>query len=185
MEPMNDTVTINGEHFALLVSAEQIRERIGELAGKLNADFTGREPVFVCVLNGAFMFFADLVRRLSIPCKLDFLRVASYGAEKNSSGSVHLSMDMRSDCAGKDVVVIEDIVDSGLSIDFIKKLIEAKQPASIRIATLLHKPEAAKIHHALDYVGFEIPSVFVIGYGLDYNQQGRQLPAVYAAVEKK
>jgi hypoxanthine phosphoribosyltransferase len=178
-------VTLFGEKFVPFISAERIQERIVQIAGQLNADLAGKEPLFVCVLNGAFMFFADLLRHITIPCEVDFIRLSSYGAEKNSSGSVHLSMDVRQDCTKKNIVIIEDIVDSGLSVDFIKKLIEVKDPESVRIVTLLHKPDAAKIRHELDYVGFEIPSGFVIGYGLDYNQQGRHLPSVFVAEEKQ
>jgi hypoxanthine phosphoribosyltransferase len=182
---MNNPITVSGATFVPLITAEQIQDRVNELAGQINLELLGDKPIFVCVLNGAFMFFADLIRRIHIPCELDFVRLTSYGADRKSSGSVQLSLDMRSDCSGKNVVIVEDIVDSGLSIDFLLKLLRSKNPASIRIVTLLHKPASAKIHHDLNYVGFEIPPDFVIGYGLDYNQQGRQFPAIHVLAENK
>ena len=181
---MNDLSTerhviVNGERFVPYLGADAIAQRVGEIAAAINADFAGRKPILICVLNGAFMFFADLVRHVTIDCEVDFLRLSSYGERKISSGTVRLLKDLSCEAEGRHIVLVEDIVDTGVSLDFMKKLIAEKRPASLAIATLLHKPAQTRIEHALDYVGFVIPPKFVIGYGLDYAQQARNLPEVF------
>ncbi|MBN1448609.1 MAG: hypoxanthine phosphoribosyltransferase [Bacteroidetes bacterium] len=172
-------VEIRGDRFVPFIDAQRIQERIREIADAINRDLTGSTPIFICVLNGAFMFFADLVRRITIDCEVDFLKLSSYGEEKISSGSVKLVKDLNCEVEGRHIVLVEDIVDTGYSIDFMKKWIAKKNPATLKIVTLLHKPSSTKITHALDYVGFEIPTKFVVGYGLDYAQKARNLPAIY------
>lgn len=177
---MNKRITVNGERFALYLSEKRIRERVKELGRRLNEDYKGRVPIFIGVLNGSFIFFADLIREITIDCEVDFFKLSSYGDAKISSGDVRLLKDLNCQVTGRDIVIIEDIVDSGLSIDFIKKLIMQQNPKSFAVVTLLYKKDAVKIPLAIDYIGFKIPSDFVIGYGLDYAQKVRNLRAVYA-----
>jgi hypoxanthine phosphoribosyltransferase len=181
---MTDTVSsrhviVNGERFVPYLTTDTIQARVAELAAIINTDYEGKKPILICVLNGAFMFFADLVRQVRIECEVDFLRLSSYGARKISSGTVRLLKDLSCEAEGRHILLVEDIVDTGVSLDFMKKLIAEKRPASLAIATLLHKPTQTRIPHELDYVGFVIPPAFVIGYGLDYGQQARNLPEVY------
>ena len=175
----NTSVHFNNEEFDLYISEARILERVQELAVSLNREYAEKKPIFICVLNGAFMFYADLMRRITIPCEVDFLKLSSYGEEKISSGKVELVKDLNCVVEHRHIVVVEDIVDSGMSVNYIMRHIGEKNPASLKVVTLLHKPESSATHSPLEFVGFEIPSRFVIGYGLDYAQQGRNLPAVY------
>lgn len=179
-----DTVTCRGERFQLYLSAEEIRARVAELGTAIRRDLEGQRPILIGVLNGAFMFMADLMRALTMECEVDFMKLSSYGAEKVSSGEVEELKRIDADLEGRHVVVVEDIVDTGLTMQFIVDRIEAQGAASVRVATLLHKKEATTKEIALDYVGFEIPNRFVIGYGLDYGQLARHLPAIYAQAEE-
>ncbi len=150
-----------------------------ELARRISADYRGKIPVFIGVLNGSFVFFADLIREVTIDCEVDFLKLSSYGDAKISSGAVRLLKDLNCQVEGRDIIIVEDIVDSGLSIEYIKRLILQHNPGSFRVVTLLLKPEAMKTDVSLEYVGFNIPKDFVIGYGLDYAQRERNLRAIY------
>lgn len=174
-----DRITIQGDEFVPYIPLDRLQTRITELAGQINREMEGQSPIFICVLNGAFMFFADLVRQVTIDCEVDFMKLSSYGEKKISSGEVRLVKDLSCQVEGRNIVLVEDIVDTGYSIDYMKKWIAEKNPASLKIVTLLHKPESTKIAHALDYVGFEIPPRFVVGFGLDYAQKARNLPAIY------
>ena len=174
-----DRITIQGDQFVPYIPLDRLQARISELAGQINREMEGQTPIFICVLNGAFMFFADLVRQVTIDCEVDFMKLSSYGEKKISSGEVRLVKDLSCQVEGRNIVLVEDIVDTGYSIDYMKKWIAEKNPASLKIVTLLHKPESTKIAHALDYVGFEIPPRFVVGFGLDYAQKARNLPAIY------
>jgi len=176
---MNDHVIVNNERFDLYLSEEQIHRRVRELAGQLNEDYKDNVPIFIGILNGSFIFFADLIRQITVDCEVDFLKLSSYGDAKISAGQVRLLKDLNCQVEGRDIVVVEDIVDSGLSIDFIKKLISRENPRSFRVVTLLFKKSVSKIDFPLDYVGFEIPPEFVIGYGLDYAQKVRNLRSIY------
>lgn len=176
---IDDTVICRGERFRLFLDQETIQRRVLELGERISADYEGRTPILIGVLNGAFMFLADLMKAISIPCEVDFLKLSSYGAEKVSSGEVRELKRIDAKLAGRHVVVVEDIVDTGLSMQFIVERLQAYGPASIRTATLLHKSEATRVDLTLDYVGFEIPDRFVLGYGLDYGQLGRNLRAIY------
>lgn len=162
-----------------MISEAQLRRRIRELAREIDIDYAGRVPVFIGVLNGAFIFFADLIRHVTVDCEVDFLKLSSYGDAKISSGTVQLLKDLNCQVKGRHIVIVEDIVDSGLSMEYIKKLILRQNPASFRVVTLLHKPEAVKTDIELAYVGFSIPKDFVIGYGLDYQQRERNLRSIY------
>ncbi len=176
---MNDSVTINGETFGIYLTAEQIARRVRELGGRLNNDYAGTVPIFIGVLNGSFIFFADLIREITIDCEMDFIRLSSYGDAKISSGEVKIVKDLNAQVKGRDVVIVEDIVDSGLSVDFLKRLILAQNPKSVKVVTLLYKRDSVKYPIEMDYVGFEVPSLFLVGYGLDYAQKMRNLRHIY------
>lgn len=176
---MNEHVIVNNERFDLYLSEDQISARVRELASDINRDYRGKVPIFIGILNGSFIFFADLIREITIDCEVDFLKLSSYGDAKISSGDVTLLKELNCEVKGRDIVVVEDVVDSGLSIEFIKKLVLRENPSSFRVVTLLFKKSVAKIDFPLDYVGFEIPPEFVIGYGLDYAQKVRNLRSIY------
>lgn len=182
---MNGHIIVNNERFDLFLREETIGKRIKELAAKINEEYTGKVPIFIGVLNGSFIFFADLIREITIECEVDFLKLSSYGDEKISSGDVVLLKDLNCQVEGRDIIIVEDIVDSGLSIEFIKNLIIRANPSSFKVVTLLLKKSVAKIDFTIDYVGFEIPPEFVIGYGLDYAQKVRNLRSIYRLSEKK
>ncbi|MEX2641596.1 MAG: hypoxanthine phosphoribosyltransferase [Balneolales bacterium] len=175
-----NTVYCQGERFDLYISQDDIAARIMQLAHKINRDYEGKHPIFIGILNGAFIFLADLMRQLSIECEVDFLKLSSYGDEKVSSGSVTERKELDADIAGRHVVLVEDIVDTGLSIHYIMDKLKQKKPESVSVLTLLHKKEATRHRVKLDYIGFEIPTRFVLGYGMDFAQDGRQLPHIYA-----
>jgi len=176
---MATDITINNETFALYLSEQQIHDRVKELAARINNDYQGKVPIFIGILNGSFIFFADLIREITVDCEVDFLKLSSYGDAKISSGQVHLLKDLNCQVAGRDIVVVEDVVDSGISIEFMKRLVMKENPASFRVVTLLLKKSVAKVDFPIDYVGFEIPPEFVIGYGLDYAQKVRNLKSIY------
>jgi hypoxanthine phosphoribosyltransferase len=162
-----------------MISEAKLRQRIRELARQISRDHQGTVPVFIGVLNGSFIFFADLIREITVPCEVDFLKLSSYGDAKISSGNVRMLKDLNCQVEGRNIVIVEDIVDSGLSIEYIRKLILQQNPASFKIVTLLYKPDSLKTNVSLDYAGFAIPGDFVIGYGLDYAQRERNLRAIY------
>jgi hypoxanthine phosphoribosyltransferase len=170
---------VNGDTFVEMLSEARIRRRIRALARQLNRDYRGRVPVFIGVLNGSFIFFADLIREIRVDCEVDFFKLSSYGDAKISSGDVRLLKDLNCQVEGRDIVIVEDIVDSGLSMDYIRRLILHQNPASFKVVTLLYKPDSVKTDIRLDYIGFSIPKDFVIGYGLDYAQRERNLRAIY------
>jgi hypoxanthine phosphoribosyltransferase len=162
----------------IVVSADQIEDRIAELAKEIDADYDDREPVLVGILKGAAMFMSDLARALERPTRMEFMAVSSYGSGTQSSGVVRILKDLDSDIAGQDVLIVEDIIDSGLTLSWLLKNLKARNPASISIVTLLRKPDAVKVDVDVRYVGFDIPSEFVVGYGLDYDQRYRDLPYI-------
>ncbi len=176
---MKEQIVVNGDRFDLYLTEQQILDRVKELAAQINSDYKGKVPIFIGILNGSFIFFSDLVREITVDCEVDFLKLSSYGDAKISSGEVRLLKDLNCEVEQRDIVIVEDIVDSGLSIDFIKKLIIRANPSSFRVVTLLMKRDVAKIDFPIDYVGFEIPPDFVIGYGLDYAQKVRNLRGIY------
>jgi hypoxanthine phosphoribosyltransferase len=175
-------LTVNGDRFAVMLSERRIRLRVRQLARKISRDYRGKVPVFIGVLNGSFIFFADLIREVTIDCEMDFFKLSSYGDAKISSGNVRMLKDLNCQVEGRDVVIVEDIVDSGLSMEYIRSLILRQNPASFKIVTLLYKPANIKSDIQLDYVGFTIPPEFVIGYGLDYAQKERNLKAIYRQI---
>ncbi len=173
------TLVCRGEPFRVYLDEATIQDRIAELGAAISRDYEGETPILIGVLNGAFMFIADLMRSITIDCEVDFWKLSSYGAAKVSSGQVYELKKVDADLAGRHVIVVEDIVDTGLSMQFILHRMSDYAPASVRVATLLHKNEATRVDVPLDYVGFRIPNRFVLGYGLDYGQIGRNLPDIY------
>jgi hypoxanthine phosphoribosyltransferase len=163
---------------AVLVSEEQIAAKISELAAQIDRDYAGREVVLVGVLKGAVMLMADLSRALSVPTSMEFMAVSSYGSSTSSSGVVRILKDLDRDITDCHVLVVEDIIDSGLTLSWLLRNLGSRHPASVEVAALLRKPEAAQVQVPVTYMGFDIPSVFVVGYGLDYAQRYRGLPYV-------
>ncbi|WP_127132027.1 hypoxanthine phosphoribosyltransferase [Georgenia sp. SYP-B2076] len=162
----------------VLVSQEQIEARLDEMAADIDADYAGKDLLLVGVLRGAVMVMADLSRRIHVPVQMDWMAVSSYGSGTKSSGVVRILKDLDSDLHGRDVLIVEDIIDSGLTLSWLVANLRSRGPASVEIATLLRKPEAAKVQVDVRYVGFDIPTEFVVGYGLDYAEQYRNLPFV-------
>ena len=179
VRPSEATITCRGERFRRYLPADDIQERVEEMGRQISRAYADTVPILISVLNGAFMFTADLMRAIDTSCEVDFIKLSSYGDEKVSSGQVHELKSVDANLKGRDVVVVEDIVDTGLSMQFMLERLSAHNPASLRVATLLHKPEASEPDLTLDYVGFEIPDLFVIGYGLDYGQLARNVPDIY------
>lgn len=163
-----------------IVTQEQMRARIREMGRQISADYAGKDLVLVGVLKGAYAFYADLARAIRIPVRVDFIVVASYGSSSKSSGKVKQVTELTEDIKGKDVLLIEDIVDSGMTVQYLVKALAKKKPSSIKVCTLLSKPERRVVDVQVDYVGFKIPNKYVVGYGLDYQQKYRNLP--YLAV---
>jgi len=159
-----------------IVTQEQMRMRIRELGRQITMDYTGKDLILVGVLKGAYAFYADLARAIRIPMRVDFLVVTSYSGKAKSSGKVKMVTDLTEDIAGRDVLLVEDIVDSGLTAQYLVKTLMKRKPKSVRICSLLSKPERREQHVPIDYVGFEIPNKYVVGYGLDYEQKYRNLP---------
>jgi hypoxanthine phosphoribosyltransferase len=155
-----------------------IERRVGELAGQISSDYAGRELLVVGILNGAFIFMADLVRRLVVPCRVDFVRTASYGSGSISSGEIRITKDLETPIAGRDILIVEDIVDTGLTLSRLVEVLRERQPASLRVCAFLDKADRRRVPFTADYVGFTIPDGFVVGYGLDYNEKFRFLPDV-------
>ncbi len=159
-----------------LIDAETIQKRIKELGSQITTEYQGRDVVVVCVLKGSFVFTSDLVRAIDLPLSVDFLALRSYGDGTESSGVVQITSDLTKPIEGKDVIVVEDIVDTGLTMAYMLQNLEAKRPRSVRLASLLHKPARTRVPVKIDYLGFTIEDVFVIGYGLDYAERYRNLP---------
>ncbi|CAM4456201.1 hypoxanthine phosphoribosyltransferase [Deinococcus marmoris] len=160
------------------ITSEQIQARVTELAARIRHDYAGREPHLICVLNGAFMFHADLVRALDMPCTMDFLQASSYGNAKQSSGEVRLVKDLQFPISDRHVILVEDIVDTGITMNYLLHYLEGRGPATIKIAALLSKPSRRKVEVPVEYLGFTIPDAFVYGYGLDRSQYDRNLPFI-------
>lgn len=174
-----DYIQIGNEKFVPMISEEKIAERVRELGLQISADYEGKLPIFIGVLNGSFMFLSDLFKEITIHCEMDFMKLSSYGDEKISSGNVKMLKELNADIAERHIIVVEDIVDSGLSINYIDGLLKQLNPASVKFASLLVKPKSIKYDVKIDYIGFEITNQFVIGYGLDYAQKYRNLRAIY------
>jgi hypoxanthine phosphoribosyltransferase len=162
----------------ILVTEEELSARISELASQINRDYSGRQPLLVGVLRGSFVFLADLVRKLDIYCSVEFMGLSSYGSQTSSSGAVQITRDLPVDIEGRDILIVEDILDSGHTLAYLVELLKTRHPSSIRICVLLDKPSRRKKAVSVDYVGFSIPDDFVVGYGLDYAELYRNLPYI-------
>jgi hypoxanthine phosphoribosyltransferase len=163
----------------VLIDEDALQKRVAELGQAISADYTDHDLVLICVLKGGVTFLTDLMRQITIPHEIDFMAISSYGlGQRESSGAVRLIMDLKTDITGRDVLIVEDIVDSGRTMDYLLRLFWARKPASLRICTLLNKPERRVVHVPLDYIGFDIPDKFVLGYGLDFDEKYRNLPYV-------
>ena len=164
----------------ILVKPEELQNRVRELAAEISRDYAGRDLVLIGVLKGAVFFLSDLMRQLDVPCEVDFMAVASYGSATKSSGVVRILKDLDAVIEGRDVLIVEDIVDSGLTLQYLLRNLGARNPRSLEVCALLTKPDRREVQLPTRYVGFEIPDRFVIGYGLDYGERYRNLPFVAA-----
>ena len=162
----------------VLIDEDRLRARVAELGEEISADYAGREPLLIGVLKGAVFFMADLMRHLTVACEVDFMAISSYGDSTDSSGVVRILKDLDINIDGRDVLVVEDIIDSGLTLSYLIRNLEAREPASLEVCALMTKPERREIDVPVRYVGFEIPNRFVIGYGLDFAERYRNLPYV-------
>ena len=175
------SIKVHDKTFDIYLSETQIQQRVKEIAETINKDYQGKRPLIIAILNGSFMFAADLFKHLTIDTEISFIKLASYRGMK-STGSVNTSIGLDTELFGKDLIIIEDIVDTGKTLyNFLPKL-KDHHPASLKIAALLHKPDATKFPLNLDYIGFSIPDKFVIGYGLDYDGRGRNLKEIYQVI---
>jgi hypoxanthine phosphoribosyltransferase len=166
-----------------LIDKEEISSRISQMAEEITRDYQGKDLVMVGVLKGAFVFLADLVRRVELPVQIDFVAVSSYGSDTESSGVVRIVKDLDLEIAGKHVLLVEDIVDTGLTLSYLTGMLRQRGPASVEVCTLLNKSEARKVDIEAKYCGFEVPPLFVVGYGLDFAEKYRQLPYVRVFAE--
>jgi hypoxanthine phosphoribosyltransferase len=162
-----------------IISRGQIRRRVKELAAQIRADYSGQRPVFVCVLKGAFIFLADLVREVDLPLEIDFMAASSYDMEKTSKGHITILKDITTDIAGRPVILVEDIIDGGLTLQHLRDHLASRQPASLRVCALLARERVLAEGTAIDYLGFPVPDGFVVGYGIDYAEQHRELPDIH------
>ncbi|MCB8994603.1 MAG: hypoxanthine phosphoribosyltransferase [Bacteroidales bacterium] len=174
-------IKVLDKEFEISIPSEKIQERILEMANQISADLKSLDPVFIAILNGSFMFASDLFKKLSIDAQITFLKLASYQGT-TTSGTVKQLIGLNQEIKNQNIVILEDIVDTGITLDTIMRQLSGYQPASIRVATLLYKPDACKTDIPLDYIGFPIPNEFIIGYGLDYNGYGRKYKDIYTLV---
>jgi hypoxanthine phosphoribosyltransferase len=162
----------------VLIDEDRLRARVVELGDEISADYAGRDLLLIGVLKGAVFFMADLMRTLGIPCEIDFMAISSYGAQTDSSGVVRILKDLDINIEGRNVLVVEDIIDSGLTLSYLIRNLEAREPATLEVCALLTKPDRREIDVPVRYIGFEIPNRFVVGYGLDFDERYRNLPYV-------
>jgi len=167
-----------GDIEEILISQEQISGKVQEMGELISRDYQGKNLFILAVLKGSTLFMADLVRKINLPLSFDFMAVSSYGASTSSSGVVRILKDLDTSIEGKDVLIVEDIIDSGLTLSYLVENLKSRNPSSVKIATLLNKPERRKVQVAVDYCGFDIPDKFVVGYGLDYDEKYRNLPFI-------
>jgi hypoxanthine phosphoribosyltransferase len=162
----------------ILISRDQIAKTVTRLALEINRDYQGKQPLLISVLKGSFVFMADLIRQLDLPLELDFVKVASYGAARESSGKVRVVQGVKTPVKGRDVLVIEDIVDTGITISFLLDYLDKKRPASLKLCALTDKPSRRRVTVPIDYLGFRVPNKFIVGYGLDCDEKFRNLPHI-------
>ena len=169
---------LNDDILEVLLSEKEIRARVKKLGAQITKDYAGKKPFFLGVLKGSFVFMADLTRCVDLPCTMDFMAVSSYGGGTSSTGAVRITKDLTHDIEGKDVIIVEDILDSGITLSYLKSYLSNRKPASLRIVTLLDKPSRRKADISADYCGFSVPDEFVVGYGLDFAESYRNLPYI-------
>lgn len=162
----------------VLFTAEELQAKVKEIGAQITADYQGREPIVITVLRGSFIFVADLMRAIDLPCTVDFMAVSSYGAGTSSSGQVNIVKDLSENIEGRDIIVVEDILDSGNTLSYLLKILEARKPSSLTLCTLLDKPSRRTRQVEVQYRGYSIPDHFVVGYGLDYDEKYRNLPYI-------
>jgi len=175
---LNTTPTLYDDVAEVLISEEQVQRKVAEIGARICADFAGEQILIVAVLKGALLFLADLIRHIDLPLAIDFLAVSSYGAGTESSGVVRILKDLDETIEHQNVIIVEDIVDSGRTLDYLLRMLRQRNPATLHVCTLLDKRERREIDVPIDYVGFEVPDAFVVGYGLDYAEHYRQLPFI-------
>ena len=162
----------------VLFTEQELKDRVAEIAAQIDKDYAGKEPMLISVLRGSFIFMADLVRSITLPCTVDFMAVSSYGSGTTSSGQVKITKDLSESIEGRDIIVVEDILDSGNTLSYLFQLLQARHPASVRLCTLLDKPSRRTKPITADYTGFTVDDLFVVGYGLDYAEKYRNLPYI-------
>ncbi len=162
----------------VLFTEQELKDRVAEIAAQIDKDYAGKEPMLISVLRGSFIFMADLARSITLPCTVDFMAVSSYGAGTTSSGQVKITKDLSESIEGRDIIVVEDILDSGNTLSYLFQLLQARHPASVRLCTLLDKPSRRTKPVTADYTGFTVDDLFVVGYGLDYAEKYRNLPYI-------
>jgi hypoxanthine phosphoribosyltransferase len=163
----------------ILISRDEIAKAINRLACEIQRDYQGKQPLLISVLKGSFVFMADLIRQLDLPLELDFVRLSSYGCARESSGKVRVVQGVKTSIKGRDVLVVEDIVDTGITISFLLDYLKKKKPASLKLCTLTDKPSRHRVPVSINYLGFTVPNKFIVGYGLDYDERFRNLPDIY------
>lgn len=177
------TVQIRDKEFTISINEKEILKAVGTMAEKINRDMVGKHPLFIAILNGSFMFTSDLFKKLSIPCEISFVKLSSYTGTQTTE-NVKTLIGLDEDVKGRNIIILEDIIDSGHTIEDILNNLKLYSPSEVKVATLLFKPNAYKKKIKLDYIGIEIPNDFIVGYGLDYDGEGRNLPDIYKIVEK-
>ena len=169
---------MNDDILKILISEEELESKVAELGAQITRDYAGKCPIFVGVLKGCFVFMADLMRHVDLKCDMDFMAVSSYGSGTTTTGAVKINKDLGQDIEGRDVIIVEDILDSGVTLSYLKSYLQNRCPASIKIITLLDKPARRRAELYADYYGFQVPDEFVVGYGLDYAEHYRNLPYI-------
>ncbi len=178
VENHNSSTEFKNPDLEVLITAEQLHKRIREIGADITRDFAGRRPELICVLKGAMVFMSDLMRAIDLNLTIDFIAVSSYGKGANSTGEVKIVKDLDEPLEGRDIILVEDILDTGLTLSYLVRSFRSRGATSVRIATLLNKPERRKVEVTPDYVGFDIPDKFVVGYGLDFAERYRNLPYI-------
>jgi hypoxanthine phosphoribosyltransferase len=171
-------VSIKKDVAEILIGAEELQAKVAELGRQISEDYQGRNPLLICLLRGAVIFLSDLIRATDIPLEMDFMAISSYGNSTESSGVVRLVMDLKSSITGRNVLIVEDIVDTGRTLAYILDNLRTRRPADVKVCALLSKPSRREVQVGVDYLGFEIPDEFVVGYGLDYAENYRNLPFI-------
>ncbi|MDP4281606.1 MAG: hypoxanthine phosphoribosyltransferase [Bacteroidota bacterium] len=175
-------IKIKDKEFKISIRAEEIANAVKQVASQINRDYEGKDPVFLSVLNGSYVFAADLLRHIKGPCRISFVKLSSYSGTTTTSHVKEL-IGLNEDIQGKDVIILEDIIDTGITVDRLLEEVKKRNPASIRIACFCYKPEAFQKNFHIDYIGMKIPNKFIVGYGLDYDGYGRNLPHIYEVVD--